>query len=341
MIGIMETSGGNLVALCCIGHYKKNSSSSMSMIRDLHTNVVNLLERHSDMYSIDGIRIQNKYDIASLNTIELIFAGDINEEIFQYNGFTYVKKDKFVQSVPFSLIKKLAIIDVDEEYTTIHIPMSLFFKFTNQNIEQQSIPQIALCQHTVNINVTSSNDMTYDIIGKYTYLDTKPRGILAQERSEYINTIVTMTEVTRDTSSHPLGSAELSVTHSVNPIKIPRDNILSGFFIEAEQLPTQMKIFMNAHPYWNYDKYMIKYISQKISSNDASESHKCMYWIPIEYGEKWDSQVFKSTIDLSRIDKCEITFDPSFTGTVYFVTHSEMIIERNRMSISRYRTPMN
>lgn len=343
----METAVGNLVALAFHGEYKVDKSSSLSIIPNLHTNTLNLLERNSDIFWINAIRIQNKYDITSLNKIGIIFANDHPDP---------GDEKTYVMTVQFDLIRKLSLIEYDEQYITIYIPVSLFFTSvlrTDVTYGSQIIPSVAIDKYTTNINITSDYDMCYDIIGKYTYLDREPRMKLAQEQHVYISNIITSMKINSACSPDNLQT-----------IKMPSYGVMTGFFIETEQLPTQLELIFNMRTYWKYDKYMIKHISQKICSSDNFKykkyldnfiktsnldiytikeiesfiplSHKCLYWIPLEYRKKWDNPIFGSTIDLSKSDKTELILNSSFNGTIHFMLQHVMHIYHGKVFFTPY-----
>jgi hypothetical protein len=341
----METSSGNLIALVCHREYDMPYSTSMSMIRNLRTNTINLLERNSDIYWPNAIRIQNKYDIMTIKKIGIIFTSTSTNP-------TDVKKS-YPLVVPFNLIKKISVIEVDKQYTTIYIPISLFFK-QYMKCKLQMIPLLTLNKYTTSINITSDIDMYYDIIGKYTYLETTPRRDLAQKSQACVNNIF-----------HTIIVSPISSQDNLQTLTMPVYGVMSGLFIETDQLPTYLELIFNTHTYWKYDEYMVKHLSQKICSSDYSKykkyldsfvkttnldvytieeitqfvpmSRKCLYWIPIEYQKKWDDVEFGSTLDLSRSDRSQLKINSSFNGTIHLMLHHLMCIVNGNISFTLYQ----
>lgn len=341
----METSRGNLMALCHQYTYDKSkfyspSSTSLSIIPNLQTNTINVLQRESDIFWINAIRIQNKYDILSLKNLNIIFLEKTttktqNTILTPHTARYHVCKSDSTLRIPFDLIRKLSLIEYDDQYTTIHISPDLFFKdFLNLEYGSRVFPLLATANYDTTINIESDCDMCYDIIGKYTYLDTQPRRDLAQKEIGLFTKIISEKEIKQ--------CADMQI------IDMPHYGVLTGFFIDTEQLPTHLEIDVNTRPYWKYDKYMIKHISQKLYSSDHSKykkcldeiakklnldtytindickfiphSRKCLYWIPIEYQKKWNEPPNnKSIINLTRIDKPQIKINSSCDGTIYFV----------------------
>lgn len=353
----METSSGSLTALVCQYTCDKSkfyscSSTTLSIIPNLQTNTVNILRRESDIFWISAIRIQNKYDILSLKTLDIIFleknAIEVQNNILTQDTMQQrVCKADSTLKISFSLIRKLALIEFDEQYTTIYIPSDLFFKdFLNLNYGTRVFPLLATSKYDTGINIESDCDMCYDIIGKYTYLDTDPRRNLAQKEIGFFTNIIS--------------EKEIKQCSDIQIIDMPRYGVMTGFFIDTEQLPTYLEININNHPYWKYDKYTIKRISQKLCSSDHSkykqcvdkitkklgldaytindickfipQSRKCLYWIPIEYQKKWNEPPNnKSIINLTRLDKSQIKINSSRDGTIYFMCNILLHINKGNV----------
>lgn len=352
----METSSGNILALCCQYTYDKSkfsshSSTTLSIIPNLQTNTTNVLRRESDIFWINAIRIQNKYDILSLKNLNIIFLDKDTVKKQTYILTPHIMQQHVCKSdstlrIPFSLIRKLSLIEFDEQYTTIYIPPDLFFKdFLNLNYGSRVFPLLATADYDTTINIESDCEMCYDIIGKYTYLDREQRCDLAQHEMGLFTNIIS--------------EKEIKHCDDIQIIDMPHYGVLTGFFIETEELPTYLEINLNTHPYWKYDKYMMKHISQKLYSSDyykykkclnevtklgldtyttndiykfIPHSRKCLYWIPVEYQKKWDEPPNdKSIINLTRMDKPQIKINSSCNGTIYFMCKVLLQINKGKI----------
>ena len=141
---------------------------------------------------------------------------------------------------------------------------------------------------------------------------------------------------------------------SGNTLTVDTRGYLSGLFIIANKIPSNIKIIINTHIFWDYDKNMIKYISQLIHSEPSKEqikeihseqsSHGCnefickniikklncnVYWIPVRAHGKWDDPEHGYVLNLNRIDSISLTI----TGCncdAYFLVHDLYYIEHNK-----------
>ena len=215
----------------------------------------------------------------------------------------------------------------------IHIPITLL---TKTNIDYKII-LLALADTRFAICIKSNVPMTYDLIGNYTYYDTPERRHLALDR----HTII----LNKYIHIH---------CESGDTYQFSTQGYLSGLFFVTNRIPSNIKIIIDTHIYWDYDKSMIKYISQLIHSETSDEqlkeihsglsSHGCdefickniikklncdIYWIPVHAHMKWDNPKHEYMLNLNRIDSISLLV----TGCncdVYFLTHDLYDIQYGR-----------
>jgi len=245
-----------------------------------------------------------------------------------------------VWEIPFALLRKLVKVIECNSYYYVPIHNKLLITSYYKVLEQyQDTNLMELVIHFVKqILLKSSIDFNYQLVVVDRFYQSEDRRKIAQN---------THTCSMNDYSTNDLFNGE---------VKLSSSSCSTGFFIETERYPLQaLELQLNGHSRFKYDAHDIAtfgkllHVGSNWSKKHSMTLHillkdilptdiinyieqiidpikKYLYWISFEPSKAWSDSMFRSWLNLNRIDIAKITTEPKLNGKVYVLEKKKYVV---------------
>lgn len=295
----------------------------MELSPSIKTNNNYYINKNSDIYLIEGIKIPIKYNLDMFHTFELIT-----------NHIVII-------SIPFYLLLKLSCVKQTSTHHLIYIPKQLF-----SNIPTFSGFPVYTMINDICCSVIGKYNIHYSLIEKRTYINDVIKNEWKMKNSKQ-NGEIKVKEHINQYFDVPFKNQKRVCVYT-------RSNKLlentSGIFVKTYKKLNNICLTINNMYLFDYDNDMIQFVGKTIYEHIWSLKHKkalqnslinilpleminiinnyarayqeYLYWIPFNPHSIWNDEKGDG-MDLGSFNgDLYIQFDKNYSGHIYFMCHT-------------------